>query len=179
MMSDRDLGEVYLDSARARYRAMKKAGEHAIDQMSDEDLHWTANAECNSVAILIQHMRGNMLSRWTDTLTTDGEKPDRNRDQEFVADASQRREALLVKWEEGWACILAALDSFSPQDLLKPVRIRGQELSLLDGINRQIFHTSYHVGQIVQIAKERLGERWVTSSIPRGQSQSYIAQKSD
>lgn len=178
-MNDGDVGEVYLDSARARYRAMKKTGEHAIAQMSEEDLHWTANAECNSVAVLIQHMAGNMRSRWTDTLTTDGEKPDRNRDQEFISDGSVGREALLVKWEEGWGCILSALDSFSPQDLLKPVTIRGQELSLLDGINRQVFHTSYHVGQIVQIAKERLGERWVTSSIPRGQSDSYVARKSD
>ena len=178
-MDDSKLGETYLDSARARYRAMKKAGEHAIAQMSDEDLHWAANAECNTVAIISQHRRGNMLSRWTDPLTTDGEKPGRNRDGEFISDGGATREALLAKWEEGWACLLAAMDSFSSEDLSKPIKIRGQELSLLDGINRQIFHSSYHVGQIVQIAKERLGENWVTASIPRGQSESYVARKSD
>ncbi len=178
-MDDTKLGETYLDSARARYRAMKKYGEHAIAQMSEEDLHWTMNAECNSVAVLIQHLRGNMLSRWTEALTTDGEKPGRNRDGEFVSDGEATREALLAKWEEGWGCLLAALDSFSGQDLLKPVRIRGQELSLLGAINRQVFHCSYHVGQIVQIAKDRLGERWVTASIPRGQSDAYVAGKFD
>ncbi len=178
-MEDRDVGDVYLESVRARYRAMKKYGEHAIHQMSDEDLHWVANDECNSVAILVQHMRGNMLSRWTDPLTTDGEKPGRNRDGEFVSDSSADRASLLVKWEEGWGCLLVTLDSFSVQDLMKSVTIRGQELSLVDAINRQAFHTSYHVGQIVQIAKERLGKKWVTASIPRGESESYIAQKSD
>ena len=178
-MNGQSLGEVYLDSIRARYRAMKKLGEHAINQMGEEDLHWAAYAECNTVATLIQHLRGNMLSRWTDPLTTDGEKPGRNRDGEFISDTTANREGLLSKWEEGWACLLAAMDSFSSEDLSKPVRIRGQELSLLDGINRQIFHSSYHVGQIVHIAKERLGENWVTASIPRGQSESYIARKSD
>ncbi|MDK1020135.1 MAG: DUF1572 family protein [Candidatus Hydrogenedentes bacterium] len=172
-MDDTALGETYLESARARYRAMKQLGEQAIQQMGEEDLHWSMNDECNSVAILIQHLRGNMLSRWTDALTADGEKPGRNRDGEFVSEGRTTREALLAKWEEGWGCLLDALDSFSSQDLLKPVTIRGQELSLLEAINLQIFHTSYHVGQIVQIAKERLGERWVTASIPRGQSDSY------
>ena len=178
-MDDATLGETYLDSARARYRAMKRLGEHAIQQMGEEALHWTMNDECNSVAVIIQHLRGNMLSRWTDALTTDGEKPGRNRDGEFISEGRATREALLAKWEEGWGCLLVALDSFSAQDLLKPVRIRGQELSLLDAINRQLFHTSYHVGQIVQIAKERLGERWVTASIPRGQSDAYVAGKYD
>ena len=178
-MDDTVLGEAYLDSARARYRAMKKYGEHAIRQMGEEDLHWTMNEECNSVGILIQHMRGNMLSRWTNPLTTDGEKPGRNRDQEFILDSSVDCEGLLVKWEEGWGCLLATLDSFSVQDLMKPVTIRGQELSLVDAINRQVFHTSYHVGQIVHIAKERLGKKWVTASIPRGESESYMARKTD
>ncbi len=101
-MDDTALGETYLDSARASYRAMKRLGEHAIQQMGEEDLHWSMNDECNCVTILIQHLRGNMLSRWTDPLTTDGEKPGRNRDGEFVSHGRATREALLAEWEEGW-----------------------------------------------------------------------------
>ena len=169
-----EIGELYLDSALARYRGMKAMGEKTIEQLSDADIMWQPNSECNSVAHIVKHMRGNMLSRWTDPLTTDGEKSDRNRDTEFELDGEVSRASVMQQWEEGWTCLLRALESFRSEDLTKPIRIRGQEMPLLDGINRQIFHLSYHVGQIVQIAKERLGEAWETLSIPRGKSAEYI-----
>lgn len=172
-MSEYAVADLFLESARARFRAMKKAAEGAMAQMSDEDLAWTQNPECNSVILMVQHLRGNMLSRWTDPFTTDGEKPDRGRDGEFVVPAQFEREALMAQWEEGWSRLLGAMDSFGPDDLTRTVTIRGEGMPLLDGINRQVFHVSYHVGQIVQIAKECLGERWQTLTIPRGQSESY------
>lgn len=178
-MTDQSIGGIYLESARARFRTMKKLGEHAMKQMSDADLVWTSNPECNSVAMLVQHLHGNMLSRWTDVLTTDGEKPGRNRDGEFIVVEPIDRGILMAKWEEGWTCLLAALDSFTADDLLKPATIRGQKLPVVDAINRQVFHVSYHVGQMLQIAKERLGDRWETASIPRGQSEAYVAGKGD
>ena len=178
-MTDQSIGDVYLESVRARFRTMKSVGEHAMNQISDEDFVWTSNSECNSIAILIQHLNGNMLSRWTDVLTTDGEKPGRNRDSEFIVKEPVDRDALIQKWNEGWTCLLAAVDSFAPEDLLKSATIRGQQLAVVDAINRQLFHVSYHVGQMVQIAKERLGERWQTGSIARGQSEAYFARKGD
>lgn len=172
-MSDEKVAELFLNSVRDRFRAMKKYAEGAMIQMSDEDLAWVQNPECNSAILIVQHLRGNMLSRWTDPFTTDGEKPDRGRDAEFLTSGSFDRNALMAKWEEGWGCLLGAMDSFTPDDLTKSVTIRGEGLSLVDGIERQIFHVSFHVGQIVHIAKECLGERWQTLSIPRGQSDSY------
>ena len=169
-----NLGEVYLESALARFQGMKATAEKAIAQLPDSDLTWQANTECNSVAHIVKHLCGNMLSRWTDPLTTDGEKPDRNRDSEFELDGEGSREALMQQWEEGWSCLLGAIGSFQTDDLTKIVRIRGQGIPLLDAINRQIFHLAYHAGQIVQIAKERLGTDWKTLTIPRGKSDEYL-----
>ena len=178
-MSEDRVATAYLDSTRERFRTMKRMGELAMEQMSDDDLLWTYNEECNSVAVLVQHLHGNMLSRWTESLTTDGEKADRDRDSEFVIDGPLDREALMGKWEEGWSCLLDALDAIGPDDLLKDVQIRGQKLALLDGISRQIFHVSLHVGQIIHVAKERLGGKWKTLSIPRGKSKEYIPTRKD
>lgn len=168
-----DIGTLYLESVRDRFQTMKQVGERAMEQVNDADLDWQANPEANSIRLIVQHLRGNMLSRWTDTLTTDGEKPDRHRDAEFVVDGPADRDALRQTWEEGWDCLLDALVSFNVQDLEKTIYIRGEAHSLLDAINRQLIHCSYHVGQIVQLAKERVGERWQTLSIPRGKSASY------
>ena len=168
---------MFLDSARGRFRSLKRIAEGAFAQVSDSDFEWAANAECNSLRVQIQHLRGNMISRWTDTLTTDGEKPDRHRDTEFIVDGPAAREALMRQWEEGWAPLFSALDAFRSEDLVKTVYIRGEAHTLVDAINRQLLHTAYHVGQIVQIAKERVGERWQSLSIARGQSADYNASK--
>lgn len=172
-MSTPELGTLFLQSARARFASLRRVGERAMEQIEDSDLDWQANPEVNSVRIIVQHLRGNMLSRWTDPLTTDGEKADRHRDAEFIADKALDRAALMQAWEEGWACFFGALDSFTPEDLEKTIYIRGEAHSLVDAINRQLMHVAYHVGQIVQIGKERAGERWKSLSIPRGRSEQY------
>ena len=178
-MGEASVGEEYLRSVRGRWTAMKRLGEYAIDQLSDEDLVWVANEECNSVAVIIQHLQGNMISRWTDTMTTDGDKPGRDRDSEFVLHQPADKATITAKWEEGWACLLAAMESFTADDLMRTIKIRGHDLSLLDGINRQLIHVSGHLSQIMQIAKERLGANWKTASIARGQSGEYKGKPGD
>ncbi|PCJ52732.1 MAG: hypothetical protein COA73_01675 [Candidatus Hydrogenedentota bacterium] len=178
-IENQTIGELYLDSAIHRYTTMKQLGDKTLVQLSVEDMLWSPNSECNSIALTIKHLRGNMLSRWTDTLTTDGEKSYRNRDGEFLFDTPPTKDEIVALWEEGWECLLTAVGSFTADELAKPIIIRSQELALLDGINRQMFHVSYHVGQMVQLAKERLGERWQTLSIARGQSEQYIANARD
>lgn len=170
------LGDRYLESARARFHGSKHLGDKTLSQLSEVDIFWQPNSETNSAALIVKHLRGNMRSRWVDTLTTDGEKPDRNRDGEFEISGLANRDAVLTAWEEGWRYLLEAMDTFRPEDLEKSIWIRGQEISLMDGINRQLFHVSYHVGQLVQIGKERLGDRWETLSIPRGKSAEYVVQ---
>ncbi len=176
-MSDSTVSELFLESARARFRTLKRTADGAFKQVADEDFEWAPNPECNSLRVQIQHLRGNMISRWTDTLTTDGEKPDRHRDTEFVVDGAAGRAKLMLQWEEGWKVLLAAMDSFTPEDLAKTIYIRGEAHTLIDAINRQLMHVAYHVGQIVHIGKERVGERWRTLSIPRGKSADYDAAK--
>lgn len=170
------LAEIYLESLRARFRGSKQLGDKTLAQLSEVDIFWQPNSETNSAALIVKHLCGNMRSRWVDTLSTDGEKPDRNRDGEFENTGLANRGAVLAAWEEGWGYLLEAMDSFTPEDLEKSIRIRGQELSLMDGINRQLLHVSYHVGQLVQIGKERLGDKWETLSIPRGKSEEYVVQ---
>jgi len=159
-------GWVFLQSAIARFRSQKELAEKAIAQLADEDLFWYPDAESNSIAILVQHMAGNMISRWTDFLTTDGEKPDRNRDAEFEEGARSRAE-LLDRWERGWGCVFAALEPLSDEDLLKSITIRGEAHSVIDAILRQLSHYGQHTGQIVFIAKMRSSTDWQTLSMPR------------
>ncbi len=172
-MSAPDLAAEYLDSVRKRFDSLKRIAERAFAQVSDADLEWAANSECNSLRIQIQHLHGNMMSRWTDPLTTDGDKPSRDRDAEFVAVGPKSRAELMVLWDQGWAALYGALDSFNGGDLMKTIYIRGEAHSLVDAINRQLLHVSYHVGQIVQIGKERAGERWRNLSIARGKSREF------
>lgn len=174
-----DLGAAYLESIRRRFETYKTLGEKAMAQIPDEDFDWVSCGESNSIRVIVKHLAGNMRSRWTDTLTTDGEKPDRRRDTEFDASGPTDREAIMANWESGWACLLDAMNSFTPDDLLRTVRIRGQELTLMDAINRQAMHVPYHVGQIVHIARERAGENWHTLSIARGESARYEAKPGD
>jgi len=144
----------------------KAQAEKAIAQLSDEDLHWQPEPESNSIAIVMKHIAGNMLSRWTDFLTTDGEKPNRNRDGEFVDEFKSRTE-LMAFWERGWSCTLSAIESLTPADMQKTVTIRSEPHSVPLAIVRQLAHYSTHVGQIVYIAKQRRGVEWKTLSIPK------------
>lgn len=166
----------YLKSADRQFRMYKKLGEEAIQQITDEQLFIMPNEESNSVAIIVKHLWGNMLSRWTDFLTTDGEKPWRQRDAEFENDINTR-EALMQKWEEGWQCLFNALDSITDNDLERIIHIRNEGHTILEAINRQIAHYSYHVGQIVYIAKMYKNNGWSSLSIPRNQSKEYNDKK--
>jgi uncharacterized damage-inducible protein DinB len=159
----------YLEDSLAVFRYYKTLSEKAMAQVSDEQLVAVLDAEMNSIAQIVKHMAGNMRSRWTDFLTTDGEKPDRNRDSEF-ADPPATREALMALWEQGWQCVFTALEPLSEQDMDKTITIRGEAHSVMQAINRQIAHYSYHCGQIVLLAKHFKHSEWKSLSIPRGQS---------
>jgi len=166
----------YLKSARRQFEMYKSLADKAMAQLSEEQLFWQPNAESNSIAIIVKHMWGNMLSRWTDFLTTDGEKEWRRRDAEFENDWTTR-EQLLNAWEEGWNCLYKALDSITDNDLERIIYIRNEGHTILEAINRQIAHYSSHVGQIVYIAKMCKNEEWQTLSIPRNKSKDYNAGK--
>ena len=141
-------------------------------QVGDEHLFAALDAEANSIAIIVKHMTGNMRSRWTDFLTTDGEKPDRNRDSEFV-DPPVTRAALLSEWENGWVRMFAALEPLTDADLARTVTIRGEPHSVMQAINRQLAHYPHHVGQIVLLAKHFAGDRWQSLSVPRNRSAEF------
>jgi len=160
----------YLEDSLELLRYYKKLAERAMDQVTDEQLYLTLDEEANSIGIVVKHIVGNMRSRWTDFLTTDGEKPDRDRDAEFVVAPGTTREALLARWEEGWRCALAALAALTPEDLAKTVYVRGEPHSVPRAIHRQLTHHAYHVGQIVMLAKHLAGPRWRTLSVPRATS---------
>jgi hypothetical protein len=169
-MSDADIGRTYLDEVRRQFRGYKRMAEDAIEQCSDDELFHQLDAESNSIAILVQHITGNQRSRFTDFLTSDGEKPDRNRDSEFEP-LVKTRDELMKRWEAGWEIVFRTLESVTPEDLVKDVTIRGESYSALRAINRQIAHYSSHIGQIVFLAKHYRSAEWKTLSIPRGKSQ--------
>jgi hypothetical protein len=162
----------YLSDSLSLFRYYKKLGERALAQVADDQLFYAQDEECNSIAIIVKHLAGNMRSRWTDFLTTDGEKPGRNRDSEFE-DPPKDREELMRNWEEGWACLLETLESLKDLDLRKRVMIRGEAHSVMQAINRQLCHYAYHVGQIVLIAKQRRKGDWTSLTVPRGKSANY------
>ncbi len=153
-------------------RYYKKLAERAMDQVTDEQLFIAADDESNSIAIVVKHMAGNMRSRWTDFLTTDGEKPDRNRDSEFI-DPPAGRKALLEVWEDGWNRVFQAIEPLSDEDLGRTVTIRGEPHSVMQAINRQLAHYAYHVGQIVMLAKHFAHDRWQSLSVPRNRSAEF------
>jgi len=156
----------YLESVHKPFLYYKMLGERTITQLDDAALHWQYNEESNSIAIIIKHLWGNMLSRWTDFLTTDGEKTWRKRDNEFE-DELPDRAALMARWEEGWACLFHALDSLTLEDMDKIVFIRNEAHTIMEAINRQLAHYSYHVGQIVYVGKMIKNDDWQTLSIAR------------
>jgi uncharacterized damage-inducible protein DinB len=159
----------YLADSLTLFRQYKKLAERAIAQVTDEQLTATLDQEMNSIAQIVKHMAGNMRSRWTDFLTTDGEKPDRNRDSEFV-DAPAARQELLALWDTGWQLVFDALEPLSEADLGRTVTIRGEPHSVMQAINRQVAHYSMHCGQIVMLAKHLAGDHWRSLSVPRNMS---------
>ena len=162
----------YIEDALAIFRQYKQLGERAMQQVSEEQLFVSLDDESNSIAIIVKHLTGNMRSRWTDFLTTDGEKPSRNRDGEFV-DPPATREALMREWEEGWACVFGAIEPLTDADMGKTVTIRGEAHSVMQAINRQLAHYPQHIGQIVLLAKYHAGQRWQTLSVARNRSTEF------
>jgi len=167
-----NIGNEFLKSTIKRLSYYKELGDKTFDQLGEADFHCTPNTESNSIAIIIQHMAGNMLSRWTGFLTTDGEKDWRNRDTEFE-EQNLTKQQLIVFWQKGWDCLFNSLRSLTEEDLLKTIYIRSEGLLVIDAINRQLAHYPYHVGQIIHIAKIIKGKNWNTLSIPKGQSQEF------
>ena len=162
----------YLMDSLDLFRYYKNLAERAMAQVTDEQLLTVLDGEMNSIAVIVKHMAGNMRSRWTDFLTSDGEKPDRHRDAEFT-DPPVTREALLAVWEEGWECIFRALGPLSEPDLQRTVTIRGEAHSVMQAINRQLAHYAYHCGQIVLLAKHFKHDEWQSLTIPRRQSAEF------
>ena len=162
----------YLDSAKKQFEYYKMLGDKTFSQLEDDQLFWKHNEDSNSIATIVKHLWGNMLSRWTDFLTTDGEKEFRDRDSEFENDIKSRDE-LLAKWNEGWNCLFSAINSLNQNDLDKIIYIRNQGHTVTEAINRQLAHYPYHVGQIVFIGKMLSEKGWTSLSIPRGNSKSF------
>jgi hypothetical protein len=159
----------YIEDSLSLFRYYKKLAERAMEQVTDEQLLTVLDPEMNSIALTVKHMAGNMRSRWTDFLISDGEKPDRNRDSEFLEPPS-RREDLMRMWEDGWHCLFGALEPLSDADIGRTVTIRGEAHSVMQAVNRQIAHYAYHCGQIVLLAKHFSHNQWQSLSVPRGQS---------
>ncbi len=167
-----DLGGHYLETSIREFEAMKRQAERALAQLTDDQIDVALDPESNSVAVLVKHIAGNMRSRWTDFLGSDGEKPDRNRDAEFEGGLS--REELMAAWGRGWDCLFSAIRPLRPEDLLRKVVIRGEPHTVVQAIDRQLTHYAGHIGQIVFLAKHLTGERWKSLSIARGQSQAFL-----
>ena len=165
----------YLEDSIASLRAYKKLAEKAFDQLSEEEFFVTLDAEGNSVAVIMKHMAGNMFSRWTNFLTTDGEKPNRNRDMEFVIEPKTSKDDLIDFWQQGWQCVFEALEPLRAEDLGKRVLIRGEEHTVIQAINRQLMHYANHIGQIVFLAKHFRSAEWKSLSIPRNRSAEFNA----
>ena len=165
--------EHYLEEARRQFRGHKRMGENAMAQLKDEELFVTIDPESNSVAILVKHLAGNMRSRFTDLLTTDGEKPDRHRDTEFEINAATNRADVMRWWEDGWGRVFGTIESLKPDDLMRTVTIRGEAHTVLQAINRQLAHYAQHIGQIVLLSKHLRSSEWKTLSVPRGKSEEF------
>lgn len=166
----------YLESVKKQFLYYKMLGEKAMEQLEPEQLFVSVNEDTNSIAVIVKHLSGNMLSRWTDFMTTDGEKETRNRDGEFENDL-QTKDQLLTVWNNGWDCFLGALDSLQPEQLSEIIYIRNEGHTVIEAINRQLAHYPYHIGQIVFYAKQLKKNEWDSLSIPKNKSKSYNADK--
>lgn len=166
----------FLESVMKQFEYYKKLGEKTFDQLNDDGLFWKYNSESNSIAIIVNHLSGNMLSRWSGFLTTDGEKEWRNREEEFENTIPFKQDLLSI-WRKGWNCLFETLKSLKKEDLVKEIFIRYEGYIVVEAINRQLAHYSYHVGQIVFIGKLLKDEKWKSLSIPRGESKKYNEEK--
>lgn len=166
------IGKIFISSAVKRLSYYKELGDKTLTLLSEAELHFKPNEASNSIAVIIQHVSGNMLSRWTDFLTSDGEKEWRNRDEEFETHQQSKAE-LVAAWEKGWQVCLDAIKSLQEDDLSKTIYIRSEELSVIDAINRQLAHYPYHVGQIIYLARMIKNENWQSLSIPKNKSQQF------
>ena len=164
--------QLFLDSAIKRFKEYKTLGEKTFSQLKDEEMHFQPNESSNSIAVIIQHMHGNMLSRWTNFLTEDGEKEWRKRDDEFEVHSFSKQQ-LIDQWNEGWKALLQSLESLTTNDLSKTITIRSQPLDVVDAINRQLAHYGYHVGQIAYLGRWIRQGEWKSLSIPKNQSNAY------
>ena len=168
------IGQEFLAVSVAEFARYKRLGEAALVQLDEADFFYRPDAESNSVYVIVKHMAGNMQSRWTDFLTTDGEKPDRNRDREFLEENVSRRQIMMM-WEEGWRCLFEALAELGDGDLLSAVLIRNQPQTVVHAIARQLTHYAHHIGQIAYIGKHLKGPDWKSLSIPKGRSADYLS----
>jgi hypothetical protein len=173
------IGRNYLNDALASFRDYKKLAEKAFGQLKDEEFFTTLDEEGNSVGVIIKHMTGNMISRWADFLNTDGEKPDRNRDMEFVLAPATAKQDLIEQWERGWAQVFQAIEPLEPADLAHTVFIRGKAHTVVEAINRQLTHYAQHIGQIIFLSKHLRSREWQTLSIPRNRSAEFNAYLSE
>ena len=171
--TNNQLGAHYIENALKNFRGIKDLADRAMRQVDDEGFFHTLDPESNSIAIVVKHMAGNMRSRWTDFLTTDGEKPDRQRDTEFIIEPGDDRAALQERWERGWRCVFGALEALAPADLMRTVTIRGEPHTVVAAINRQLAHYGQHMGQIITLAKHIKSADWQTLSIPRRKSADF------
>lgn len=174
--------EAFLSSARKQFLYYKTLGDKAMDQLEPAQLFYSANEDTNSIAVIVKHLHGNMLSRWTDFLTSDGEKEWRNRDAEFedhltTLSVEEQKADLLKRWNEGWDCLFKALDELTPEHLAQIIYIRNEGHTVMEAINRQLAHYPYHVGQIVFYAKMLKKGEWTSLSIPKNKSKDYNSDK--
>ena len=176
-MSETDVGAQLLEDSLRQFRKYKALADGALAQTAEGDLFRTIDPESNSIAVVMKHMSGNMRSRWTDFLTADGEKPDRNRDTEFELSPEDTRVHLFERWEAGWRLLFDALTPLSPADVARTVVVRGEAHTVLQAVNRQLTHYAYHVGQIVFLARHFAGSRWTSLSIPKGKSKEFDVSK--
>lgn len=168
-----DIEERYLNTVIEKFKEIKKLGDKTIAQLDDSELHWSMNEASNSIAVIMKHLSGNMISRWSDFFTSDGEKESRDRDSEFTDDTASRQE-MLEHWELGWETLFGTLSDLEGEDLQKTVRIRSEDHIVLEAIERQMSHYSYHIGQIVYIGKQIKSSGFNPLTIPKGQSEQYL-----
>src|SRR5579864_397579 len=177
MADETSTAKAYLDESFRTFRGYKRMADAALAQISNEEFFRLLDPESNSLALIVKHMAGNLRSRWTDFLTSDGEKPDRQLDQEFEVTSDDTREDLMRRWERGWEITFNSIQSLKPQDLLKTVTIRAEPHTVLQAISRSVTHMAHHIGQIVFLAKHLRGSDWKTLSIPRGKTAEFNAMK--
>ncbi len=168
--------ELYLENITKQFKSYKEVADKTISQLEEKDLHWKYNEESNSIASIIVHLSENMLSRWTDFFTSDGEKKSRNRDAEFESHNLSKQELLII-WKKGWTCLFDALASINDTNFNQPIYIRNKEHKLIESITRQIAHYPYHIGQIAYVGKMILNDKWQTASIAKGKSKEFMKQE--